>query len=121
MKYLLICLFQVNGVDVSDCNHEEAVEIFMAATEPIVVEVKRRTNTTTVNNPQCSDKKTKKKVQNATQNEKKISREVQTEIETANNCMRCGDYYSYDTSNSNENLIFPDFEYEVMINKYGFS
>ena len=34
--------FQVNGVDVSQCSHEEAVQRFLEAEEPIMVEVKRR-------------------------------------------------------------------------------
>ena len=33
---------QVNGVDVSQCSHEEAVQRFLEAEEPIMVEVKRR-------------------------------------------------------------------------------
>ena len=33
---------QVNGKDVSNSSHEEAVEVFLAAEEPIMVEVKRR-------------------------------------------------------------------------------
>ena len=34
--------FQVNGKDVSTASHEEAVDVFLAAEEPIIVEVKRR-------------------------------------------------------------------------------
>ena len=100
----------------------------MEAKEPIVVEVKRRNSTTTVNNAQHSDENNQQKAQRACQDEKQIyqppssiSREVQTEIDTANNCLRCVDYYGYNTSKSDENLIFPDFEYEVMIRKYRFS
>ncbi len=33
---------QVNGRDVSQCSHDEAVEAFLAAEEPITVEVLRR-------------------------------------------------------------------------------
>eukprot|EP00090_Calanus_glacialis_P000236 TRINITY_DN10158_c0_g1_i1.p1 TRINITY_DN10158_c0_g1~~TRINITY_DN10158_c0_g1_i1.p1 ORF type:complete len:718 (-),score=134.38 TRINITY_DN10158_c0_g1_i1:87-2240(-) len=112
-------ILTVNGVDVSDCSHEEAVKRFMEAKEPIVVEVKRRNSTTTVNNAQHSDENNQQKAQRACQDEKQIyqppssiSREVQTEIDTANNCLRCVDYYGYNTSKSDENLIFPDFEYE---------
>ena len=36
--------FQVNGVDVSQSSHDEAVEAFLAAEEPITVEVLRRNN-----------------------------------------------------------------------------
>ena len=32
----------MNGVDVSQCSHEEAVQRFLEASEPIMVEVKRR-------------------------------------------------------------------------------
>jgi len=112
-------ILKVNGVDVSDCSHEEAVKRFMEAKEPIVVEVKRRNSTTTVNTTQHSDDNCQQKAQRACQDEKQIyqppssiSREVQTEIDTGNNCLRCVDYYSYSTSKSDENLIFPDFEYE---------
>eukprot|EP00092_Neocalanus_flemingeri_P010181 GFUD01010971.1.p1 GENE.GFUD01010971.1~~GFUD01010971.1.p1 ORF type:complete len:726 (-),score=125.32 GFUD01010971.1:75-2252(-) len=112
-------ILKVNGVDVSDCSHEEAVKRFMEAKEPIVVEVKRRNSTTTVNTAQPSDDNCQQKAQRACQDEKQIyqppssiSREVQTEIDTANNCLRCVDYYGYNTSKSDENLIFPDFEYE---------
>ena len=35
-------LFQVNGRDVSHCTHDEAVEAFLTASEPITVEVLRR-------------------------------------------------------------------------------
>ena len=94
----------------------------MEAKEPIVVEVKRRNSTTSVNNAQHSDENNQQKTQRACQDEKQIyqplssiSREVQTETDSANNCLRCVDYYSYNTSKSDENLIFPDFEYEVMI------
>ena len=115
----------------SACSHEEAVKIFIAAAEPIVVEVTRRNSTTTVNNTQHSDENTELHgIQQAFTNKTQIyqppssmSREVQTEIDTdINNCLRCGDYGdSCNTSKSDENLIFPDFEYEVMVHKYGFS
>merc|ERR1711962_570333 len=36
-------ILTVNGVDVSQCSHEEAVQRFLEASEPIMVEVKRRT------------------------------------------------------------------------------
>ena len=39
---LYLLTFQVNGVDVSECSHEEAVQRFLEAQEPIMVEVKRR-------------------------------------------------------------------------------
>ena len=35
----------MNGVDVSQCSHEEAVQRFLEASEPIMVEVKRRPGT----------------------------------------------------------------------------
>lgn len=41
---LLFCVFQVNGQDLSKSSHEEAVEAFRTAQEPIVVEVLRRVN-----------------------------------------------------------------------------
>lgn len=34
--------FQINGTDVSSFPHEDAVRAFLAAQEPIVVEIKRR-------------------------------------------------------------------------------
>lgn len=34
--------FQVNGIDVSSLPHEDAVQVFLNAPEPIVVELKRR-------------------------------------------------------------------------------
>ena len=115
----------------SACSHEEAVKIFIAAAEPIVVEVKRRNSTTTVNNTRHSDENTELHgIQQAFTNKTQsyqppssVSREVQTEIGTdINNCQRCGDYgESNNTSKSDEKLIFPDFEYEVIIHKYGFS
>lgn len=49
----LPCFLQVNGQDLSKSTHEEAVEAFRTAKEPIVVEVLRRvtkTNTTNNNN-----------------------------------------------------------------------
>ena len=114
--------FQVNNVDVSECNHEEAVKKLMEAEEPIVVEVKRRSNITTVNDDN------KDKYQPASEDHRQIlqspsyiSREVQTEVDTTNNCLRCVDYYDYNDCKSDENLIFPDFEYEVMICKYRLS
>ena len=38
----LVCCVQVNGQDLSKSSHEEAVEAFRTAPEPIVVEVLRR-------------------------------------------------------------------------------
>jgi hypothetical protein len=40
----MLILQQVNGEDVSACSHEEAVAAFQSASEPIVVEVLRRTD-----------------------------------------------------------------------------
>lgn len=48
-------LFQVNGIDVSQCSHEEAVQVFLGAEEPITVEVKRRSSTS--NDPNASPNK----------------------------------------------------------------
>ena len=111
-------MFQVNGVDVSSYSHEESVSTFMAAAEPIIVEVTHRNSTNNVNISQYSDGDNQQKAQHARQNKNQISREVQTEIETTNSCLRCGDYYSCITSKSGENL---DSEYKVMIRKYEFS
>ena len=116
--------FQVNGVDVSGCSHEEAVKKFMQAKEPIIVEVKRKNSITTVKDFQQSDENNKQKTNCATQDQTQIfppptyiSREVQTEVDTANNCLKCVDYYGYNSYKNEENLILPDFEYEVMIYK----
>lgn len=38
---------QVNGLDVSNCSHEQAVQVFLGAEEPITVEVRRSGATTT--------------------------------------------------------------------------
>ena len=40
----MFLLLQVNGRDLSQATHEEAVEAFRTAKEPIVVEVLRRVN-----------------------------------------------------------------------------
>ena len=112
--------FQVNGVDVSKYNHDEAVKKFMEAKEPIVVEVKRRSKITTVNDD--IEEKTQSECEDDIQQPPSYaSREVQTELDTANNCLRCVDYHEYNSYRSEENLIFPDFEYEVMICKYRLS
>ena len=118
----------MNGVDVSDCSHEEAVKIFMGAEEPIVVEVKRRGSITTVNTAKQGDENKEDKTQRACQDEKQIpqapssiSREVQTDPDSANNCLRCSDYYGYNTYQRDDNIIFPDFEYEVIIHNYIFA
>ena len=37
---LLLLIFQVNGQDVSKSSHDEAVETFLQAQEPITVEVR---------------------------------------------------------------------------------
>ena len=110
----------MNGVDVSDCSHEEAVKRFLEAKEPIVVEVKRRNSTfstTTVNTAQHSDDHCQRACQDEKQSyqppSSSISREAQTEVD----CL-C---YPHNYNKSDENLIFPYFEYEVMICKYGFS
>ena len=42
--HFLFFLLQVNGRDLSQATHEEAVEAFRTAKEPIVVEVLRRVN-----------------------------------------------------------------------------
>ena len=82
--------FQVNGVDVSKYNHDEAVKKFMEAKEPIVVEVKRRSKITTVNDD--IEEKTQSECEDdILQPPSYTSREVQTELETANNCLRCVD------------------------------
>merc|ERR1719431_998483 len=112
-------ILRVNGVDVSGCSHEEAVKKFMQAKEPIVVEVKRRNSLTAVKDSQQSDDDNKDKTEPACEDHRQIlqppsyiSREVQTEVDIANNCLRCVDYYDYNDYKSDENLIFPDFEYE---------
>lgn len=43
----LTFLLQVNGIDVSNFPHEDAVQVFLNAPEPIVVELKRRTTAAT--------------------------------------------------------------------------
>merc|ERR1719431_1793210 len=112
-------ILRVNGVDVSGCSHEEAVKKFMQAKEPIVVEVKRRNSLTAVKDSQQSDENNRLKTTCATQDQKQtlppptyISREVQTEVNTANNCLGCVDYYGCNNYKNEENLILPDFEYE---------
>ena len=40
--YFILFYLQVNGRDVSHCTHNEAVEAFLTASEPITVEVLRR-------------------------------------------------------------------------------
>ena len=109
----------------SHCSHEEAVSIFIAATEPIVVEVTRRTSSTTVNNaPHSDDNNQQEKDEKLIyQPPSSVSREVQTEVGYMENiCLSCGDYgVGYNTTRSEENLIFPDFEYEVIIPKYEYS
>ena len=40
--YFMLFYLQVNGRDVSHCTHNEAVEAFLTASEPITVEVLRR-------------------------------------------------------------------------------
>ena len=42
--FMLCVVLQVNGHDLSQSTHEEAVEAFRTAKEPIVVEVLRRVN-----------------------------------------------------------------------------
>lgn len=47
----VVCsVFQVNGQDLSQASHEEAVEAFRAAAEPITVEVLRRVSKTKMKN-----------------------------------------------------------------------
>ena len=48
---LLACFPQVNGKDLSKATHEQAVEAFKTAKEPIVVQVLRRTPRTKVFTP----------------------------------------------------------------------
>ena len=42
LLYFMLFYLQVNGRDVSHCTHNEAVEAFLTASEPITVEVLRR-------------------------------------------------------------------------------
>merc|ERR1712050_204536 len=114
-------ILKVNGVDVSDCSHEEAVKIFLAAQEPIVVEVNRRDNMIIVNAEKHDDENSEEKVQPSCQNKKNIqqlfssvSREVQTDLDTSNNCLQCSDYYGY---SKDDNIIYPDFEYQEIVLK----
>ena len=43
----MFILLQVNGIDVSQVSHEEAVHVFQSAPEPIQVEVVRRRDVST--------------------------------------------------------------------------
>ena len=114
--------FQVNGVDVSHCKHEEAVKVFMEAKEPIVVEVKRKNSVTVVNGAQQSEKFPNEKSfheEQIHQSPSSITREVQTELDTSS-CLRCADYYNCRPEQNYGNIILPDLEYEVMACKSGY-
>ena len=95
----------------SNCSHEEAGKIFMKAKEPIIVEVKRRDGTTPANS--YTNEYCQQVFQDETNSSpSSCSREVQTDTTMANNWLGCE---NYNTLSSEENLIFPDFEYEVRI------
>lgn len=47
---------QVNGIDVSSFPHEDAVQVFLSAPEPIVVELKRRTTSDSINSSTTSSR-----------------------------------------------------------------
>ena len=105
----------------SDCSHEEAVNKFLEAKEPILVEVKRKPAASLVKEHR-QEENYNQPVSNKTIRDypttASISRESQTDFKTIitaneNECMRCD---SYDCSNSDENIIFPDLEYEVKHN-----
>ena len=121
MKYFyLLFVLQVNGLDVSDCSHDEAVKILSAASEPITVVVKHRNSAAAKDdNDKVSDDNGGLKVSS------KCSREIQTDPaeEVINNvCDQCGDLYnSYFNYNCDiqldpeDSFIYPELQYEVKI------
>jgi len=114
MDFLIL---KVNGLDVSDCSHDEAVKILSAASEPITVEVKHRNSAAAKDdNDKVSDDNGGLKVSS------KCSREIQTDPaeEVINNvCDQCGDLYnSYFNYNCDiqldpeDSFIYPELQYE---------
>ena len=75
-------------MDVSECSHEEAVQRFLEAQEPIMVEVKRRARS------------------EVKENQNKMINPIAEEEE-----------HSYSSGRESEDglAIYPDFEYEVSI------
>ena len=109
-------MLQVNGLDVSDCSHDEAVKILSAASEPIIVEVKHRNSAAKDDTDKVSD-------DNGLKVSSKCSREIQTdptEDVTNNVCDQCGDlynsYYNYNCDiqlDPEDSFIYPELQYEV--------
>ena len=111
-----VLLLQVNGLDVSDCSHDEAVKILSAASEPIIVEVKHRNSAAKDDTDKVSD-------DNGLKVSSKCSREIQTDPAddvTNNVCDQCGDlynsYYNYNCDiqlDPEDSFIYPELQYEV--------
>lgn len=78
--FFSIFFLQVNGKDVSNLAHEDAVNEFLKASEPIVVEVRRRYNNETDSNEQQQ----KQQVQTQSQQEQQQKEHQQQLLQTIN-------------------------------------
>ncbi len=112
----------MNGVDVSGCSHDEAVEVLTRASEPIMVQVRHRQSDarSEVTSNQADTGDTGTRASQVSQ----CSREIQTEPEPETICDHCGEFYgSYTNYNCDmlgpgagelgDSLIYPELQYEV--------
>ena len=115
---------QVNGLDVSSCSHEEAVEVLSKASEPIIVEVKHRHSDSNNTNNTAAPSDITKTSDNDNVSKSKCSQESQTDVAQLNNfCDNCGDLYGFNNFNNcdlqsldpEENFIYPELQYEVIL------
>ena len=110
----------MNGVDVSGCSHDEAVEVLTRASEPIMVQVKHR-QSSDAESPEAGARSSSAETPGS-----QCSREIQTETDVI--CDHCGEFYgSYtnyncdiqlepalgDLGDLGDSLIYPELQYEV--------
>ena len=115
----------MNGVDVSGCSHDEAVEVLTRASEPIMVQVRHRQSDarSEVTSNQANTGDTGTRASQVSQ----CSREIQTEPEPETICDHCGEFYGSYTNYTcdmlgpgpgelgelGDSLIYPELQYEV--------
>merc|ERR1719242_1189204 len=78
-------ILKVNGVDVSGCSHDEAVEVLTRASEPIMVQVKHR-QSSDAESPEVGARSSSAETPGS-----QCSREIQTETDVI--CDHCGEFY----------------------------
>lgn len=117
--------FQVNGKDVSNSSHDEALTAFLAAEEPIMIEVLRRAPT-----PAAASDKSIQRLSSSSSNPKlaSSSSDVSKPPSKRNSCSfpltstgdlsSHNDFFDEHEDVEDDDLLIPDLDYEVSVQDF---